>query len=495
MEQEKVIVKLSKHQWPDEIKAKKRQRWFIRFVLLSVILSFFSGWYIGTQAPIATVTPVDESKYAHLDAVIDTLSNVWYYGKNVEGDLESWLINNALLGMIELNDDPFTNYMTPEELQSFNQSIDRGFVGIGVQFYVIDGVNIVERVFRNSPAEAFGVLPGDIIYKVNGEIVEGMPSSDIAARVMGEEGTVVTIEFIRRDLIIVKEIVRGRISNTAFGQVLPNNIGYLEISQFGSNTADEVKVYLDDLKNANISKLVIDLRDNGGGFLDTLLKISAFFLPRDTTVIIQQYKDDTQDIGKVSSNNQYTNFTDIVILVNGNTASASEVLTAALSEQANIKVVGVTTYGKGTVQVTHPFSDGSALKVTSAQWLTPNGNLIHEVGITPDIEVRLHPVFYQQRMLMEADASVAVDQVSDFVAYMQLALDFIGYPIDRMDGYFSLDTLSIYQQFRQDYGLGFSEVLDSQTYQVLYTEVLRKWHSNREAVDTQLQMAIRLLNE
>ena len=495
MEQEKVVVKLSRHQWPDEIKAKKKQRWIIRFVLLSLILSFFGGWVLGTQASLPTTTIIDESKYGRLDAIVDTLSSVWYYGKNVEGDVESWLINNAILGMIELNDDPFTSYMTPQEVIDFNQSIDMGFVGIGVQFYVIDGVNIVERVFRNSPAEAYGVLPGDIIYKVDGVVVEGMPTSEIASRVMGEAGTVVSIEFIRGNLPIVKDIVRGRVSNSAFGQVVNNEVGVLEISQFGSNTANEVKVYLDDMKAANISKLVIDLRDNGGGFLDTLLQIAAFFLPKDTTVIIQQYKDDNQDIGKVATNNQYTNFTDIVILVNGNTASASEVLAAALSEQANIKIVGVTTFGKGTVQVTRPFSDGSALKVTTAQWLTPQGNTIHQVGITPDIEVKLHPVFYQGRVLMGEDEVIGVDQVSPYVEYMQLALDFIGYPVDRLDGYFSLSTLTPYQQFRSDYNLNESATLDATTYQLLYTEVLRKWHANRSAVDTQLQVAIAQLYE
>jgi carboxyl-terminal processing protease len=494
MEDEKVYVKLTRHEWPDERVRKRKQRWIIRVVILAVLFSFTSGWFFGSSTQSIQRIDLDESKYARLDAIIGQLSNTWYYGRDIE-NLEAWLLQNAIDGMFDLNGDPYTSYMTAQEVLDFEQSIDMGFVGIGVQFYVIDGINIVERVFKNSPAERFGVMPGDIIYRVEGIEVEGMPTSDIAAIVMGEAGTIVTIDFIRANEIITKEIERGEVRNSAYGEIINNNIGLIEINQFGSTTHLEIKEYLDEMANQNIENLIIDMRDNGGGYLESLLNIASFFLEKDTVVIQQKYKDDRIEIGRVTRDNYYDNFKNIIVLVNGNTASASEVLTAALKEQAGVIVVGETTFGKGSVQITRPFSDGSALKLTTAQWLTPQGNLIQDVGITPDVEVKQHPAFYQQVGMMEEDLFISFDEVSEYVLYVQKALDFIGYDVDRMDGYMSRTTLQSINAFNAANDLEVTDTLSPTSYQVIRTEVLRKWYTNRRAVDLQLQVAIGLFND
>ena len=493
MEEENVRIKLERHEWPDEKANRRRKKIFVSTVIIAIVLSFGIGWLFGSflKTPI---TINNSGKYARLDAIIETLSAQWYFGKDIE-NIEAWLLENAINGMIELNGDIHTEYMTAEEVAQFNDSISMGFVGIGVQYYMSsDGYPVVERVFKNSPAEAFGVMPGDIIYIVDGVDIKGMESEEIASRVKGKEGTTVVIEFLRAGAIVKKEIIRGLVKNSAFGQILAGNVGYLEIYQFGEDTSKEVASYLNDMKDKDVSKLIIDLRDNGGGYLDTLLKISSLLLPKDTIVIRQEYKNGTSEIGKTSGG-QFTNFTDIVVLVNGNSASASEVLTAALQEQAGIKVVGVQTYGKGTVQVPRPFADGSSLKFTTAQWKTPNGNAIHGVGITPDYIVELHPVFYFERIVLEDDVTYGLDQVDESVELAQLALDFLGYTVNRMDGYFDQSTVDAIVKFKADYALEESERLDKKTLQVLSTEIIRFWFTNRSTLDSQLMKAFELINE
>lgn len=493
MEEENVRIKLERHIWPDEKANRKRKKIFVSTVIIAIVLSFGIGWLFGSflQTPI---TINNSGKYTRLDAIVETLSAQWYFGKDIE-NLETWLIDNAINGMIDLNGDIHSSYLTAEEVKQFNDSIDMGFVGIGVQYYMsADGYPVVERVFKNSPAEAFGVMPGDIIYIVDGVDVKGMETEEIASRVKGEEGTTVVIDFLRAGTIVRKEIIRGLVKNSAFGQILTGNIGYLEIYQFGSSTTQEVVNYLNDMKDKNVSKLVIDLRDNGGGYLNTLVGISSLLLPRDTVVIRQEYKDGSSEVGKTLGG-QMTNFTDIIILVNGNTASASEVLTAALQEQAGIKVVGVKTYGKGTVQITRPFADGSALKFTTAQWMSPNGNAIDGVGITPDYIVELHPVFYFDKIVLDEGVTYGLDQVDESIELAQLALDFLGYTVNRTDGYFDQSTVDAIVQFRSDYALEESQRLDKKALQVLSTEVIRFWFTNRSSLDTQLQKALELINE
>lgn len=492
MEEEKVVIHLEKHRWPDEVSALSRQKWTNRFLIVMIIVAFLSGWLISAQLNVTTLTPIDNSRFARLDAIMNTLTSTWFFGRDIE-NLEETLIDRAIRGMIEQNGDPYTEYFTPEEFLRFSNSINTNFVGIGVQIYNLDGITVVERVFRNSPAEAFGVLPGDIIYKVDGIDVTGMPTNEIAALVRGERNTVVSIEFIRGNANIVKDIVRDQIRTSAYGEMLNENTAILEINQFGSDTADQVRGYLEFFRESNATNLIIDVRDNGGGFLDTLLRISSFFLDRNTLVIQQQLRDGRIEQGFVTTQARFTNFENIVLLVNQNSASASEVLAAALSERGNIPIVGVTTFGKGTVQITRPFSDGSALKVTTAQWLSPDGNSIQGTGITPDYIVELHPFFSNPRLLMAEDQEVEVDTVSDFVKVAQQALDFLGFNPGRMDGYFSQQTLSALNAYAASISLGEVTSLTPQIYRSLYTSVYRSWYTNRRSLDPQLQKALDLL--
>ena len=414
--------------------------------------------------------------------------------QNHQVDLETQLIEDAIKGMIDGTGDIHTSYMNSEEVTAFTEAINRNFVGIGVSYFDNNGTFIVERVFIGSPAEKAGVLPGDIIKTVDGESTQGLTSDDLVDRVRGIEDTVVTIDFQRGEEVVTLEITRGVIKNTAFGKMIDEDTAYLEIYQFGEDTGSEVEQYMQLFKENNAKDIIIDLRDNGGGYLTTLEDIGSMFIPKDGILIQQEIYSGEKLVSK-SRGNIIVDFEEIILLVNENSASASEVLTAAIKENIEATIIGVTTYGKGTVQQQHAFSDGSALKYTVAEWLTPNGNHINGVGISPDVEVDLHPVMHEIFTELTEEEAYGVDTVDDSVQDAQLALDFLGYNVDRTDGYFSIKTLSALEAYNRDYKLEDEPIINKQLLDKLRSEVVRIWNVEKSEKDVQLKKALELIND
>lgn len=491
-------IKLQRHMWPDEIEKKQLKKSNHRLktaLIICVILAFACGWLFGSFSPIPyfhqikntldSNTAMDSDK--KFSEVLKIMSDDWYFASGID-DVSTRLSNQALYGMTTNDEDPHTSYMSSEEVQSFTQSINQNYVGIGVQFISTDGINMIERVFPNSPAEKAGMQAGDIMHAVDGTVIDGMNSSDIAALVQGEEGTDVVIDVIRESETITLTITRAKVSMTAYGKMRTDTEAYLKIYHFGDTTADETVSYLDSFVSSGADSLVIDLRGNGGGYLDSLQKIASCFLPADTVVMRQVYSDGTEETVKTVGG-MYDAFKKIVILIDGDTASASEVLTMALKEQRDdVTVIGTTSYGKGTVQITKMFDDGSALKYTVSKWVSPNGVWINDTGIEPDIEVKLHDVLYTSFVQMEDTDTVSADSVSDFVKEVQLSLDYLDYEVDRQDGYFSQATLSAIQQFEKDHDMEQTDVLNPDTYSAIVSAVVADWNS-QETHDLQLQKA------
>ena len=313
-------------------------------------------------------------------------------------------------------------------------------------------------------------------------------------RVRGIENTVVTIDFQRGEEVVTLEITRGVIKNTAFGKMIDDDTAYLEVYQFGEDTGSEVEQYMQLFKENNAKDIIIDLRDNGGGYLTTLEDIGSMFVPKDGVLIQQEIYSGEKLVSK-SRGDIIVEFDEIILLVNENSASASEVLTAAIKENIEATIVGVTTYGKGTVQQQHAFSDGSALKYTVAEWLTPNGNHINGVGINPDIVVDLHPVMHEIFTELTEEEAYGVDTVDDSVQDAQLALDFLGYNVDRTDGYFSTQTLSALEAYIRDYKLEDEPIINKQLLDKLRSEVVRIWNVEKSEKDVQLKKALELIND
>lgn len=276
--------------------------------------------------------------------------------------------------------------------------------------------------------------------------------------------------------------------------MINDKTGYIEIYQFGETTASEVKDYLTTMSEKGLEKLVIDLRDNGGGYLDTLVNLLNYFLPKDTLVMQQEYSDGKIEFSKTSGGN-FENIKEIVVLINENSASASEVMTLALKEQrSDVTIVGVKSYGKGTVQVTKSFSDGSAIKYTTSKWLSPNGVWINKKGIEPDIEVKKPDAISANYSSMTDEEVYVEDTVSEKVKSAQLALDFLGYGVDRKDGYFSSNFKDVLMQFQKDFSLNVSGSLDSNTYKTIYSALAKEWSLNKQN-DVQYQKALEILND
>lgn len=494
-------ISLEKYVWPDEaaLKEEKKKNKRLKYGLIAVlIVGILCGWLGGSLLPygftsslrsmISRSTTMDSSK--KIQEVMDVMESDWFFADEVD-DLDERLLDQALTGITTNEEDTHTEYMSADEMESFTQSINRNYVGIGVQYINTDGVAIVEKVYKNTPAEKAGVQPGDIIHTVDGTDITGYESSEIKALVQGEAGTVVTIGLIREGENIALDITRSEVSSTAYGEMMENDIAYLQLYQFGNGTFEEVKSYLDDLEGAK--GLVLDLRDNGGGYLDSVASVASCFLPKGSTVMSQVYSNEESRVISTSED-QYSSLSPIIILVNENTASAAEVLTLALKDQRDdVTIVGTTTYGKGTVQVSKQFDDGSVLKYTTSKWISPNGTWVNGVGITPDEEVKLDDVFYETFVTMEDDESYTTDQVSDAIENAQMCLSYLGYEVDRKDGYFSSSTGTALKQFKEEHNLTGDEILDADTFNALRSAVILDWNTTHTH-DTQLLKAEEILN-
>jgi carboxyl-terminal processing protease len=496
MSKENRRIPLVRYEWPDERREKRAKRTRLALYVLALALAFGLG-FGSARAVLPSVVELENSNsslnVSRLEAIYNILNREWYFGKFVD-DLSTTLIDNAIEGMIRGTDDVYTEYLSAQQVTDFAQGIDRGFVGIGVSFYDNNGSYIVERVFISSPAEAAGVQPGDIIFRVDGVEVTGIGTDTLVSMVRGERDTVVVIDFLRGQDVVRKEITRGLIRNTAFGKMMDSKTALLEIYQFGTSTANEVAQYLQLFQTNNAQNIIIDLRDNGGGFLSSLEEVSSLFMPRGAVLIQQELIDGTR-LRSESRGLVVMSFNQVVILINQNSASAAEVFSAAAQEHLNATLVGVTTFGKGTVQQQYAFSDGSALKYTVAQWLTPSGQAINGVGIEPDIRVTQHHVLKHSFTQLEEDETIAVDTVHPSVQDIQMGLDFLGYAVDRQDSYFSQVTEAALKAYQADQGLEPTGLITAKLSSDLRAEVVRVWFIERATRDEQMKAALAFLNE
>lgn len=490
---DKVQIKLERHKWPDELEHEKKKRKTVVIASLALLAAFVFGWQanklvLGDNSFVQT-----NSETSKFDRVYRDILNNWYFTKDME-DPKSELQDNAIKGMLEVNGDIHTSYMTKEESQSFSESINMSFVGIGVQYYDGGDLNVITNVFKDSPAEKAGMQAGDIIQKVDGTTITA--DNSIQDLVLGEAGTKVNIEILRGDEVLKLELTRQEVSALASGYMVNDDTAYLSISSFGQQLGSVTQNYLDGFKEANAKNLIIDLRDNGGGLLDAVNDLSKLFLKDGDVVYQENYTNGKTDVYKVTGSiaDQYP-LDKIVILINENSASASEVLTLALMENVNATVVGTKSYGKGSVQVSYTYPDRSALKVTIAKWMGPNGNSIDKVGIKPDHEVKLADIFYTSYVELQDGVSIKVDSVHDAVSYVQKGLVYLGNHSGRTDGYFDEVTLQSLSNFSKEFGLEPITEINKDVVAKVYSIVLRDWALNKKNVDIQLHKAIEVIYE
>ena len=303
---------------------------------------------------------------------------------------EEKLKEGAIKGYIEGLGDPYTEYISADEMEDYLSDTMGNFVGIGI--YMVKntekGKIQVLAPIKGSPAEKAGIQAGDLILTVDGVDYSADEMTIASNKIKGEEGTTVTIEVLRGTETKKYELKREKVKvNQVEGKVLSNNIGYINFTSFDETTADDFKAKFEEINKQGIKSLIIDLRNNGGGIVDQALQIADYVADKDSVLLYEVDKNNKETVKKAKTD-PIINMP-IIILTNENTASASEILAGALKDLGKAKTVGTTTYGKGVIQQILKLSDGSGLKVTIEEYQTPNRNKIHKIGIAPDEEVKL----------------------------------------------------------------------------------------------------------
>ena len=323
----------------------------------------------------------------YLSRIHQILEKNYLWNDNIDDEK---LQTSAVKGYVSGLEDEYTEYIPASEMKDFKSKITGNFVGVGI-YMIADketGKVVIYYPIPNSPAEKAGIKVGDVILSVNDKEYSIDEFNKMADDIKGEEGTEVKLKIEREGQQLDFTLKREKIIlNPIKTQVLENNIGYLKLPSFDEDTAKDFKEKVTELKNQGVKSLIIDLRNNGGGIVDEATSIADYFLEKDKIIIstVNNKKEKTE----TKSKNDPIFDMPIVILVNENTASASEILACSLQENNKAKTVGTKTYGKGIIQSVLSLTDGSGIKVTTEEYYTPNGNSIHKKGINPTEEIKL----------------------------------------------------------------------------------------------------------
>ena len=372
---------------------KNRIYKIIMIVAISVFITFMvtsiSLYTYFLNNPISITSKSSSSSSKEIAGTLQKYKEIIdkYYLGDVD---EEKLKEGAIKGYIEGLGDPYTEYISADEMEDYLSDTMGNFVGIGI--YMVKntekGKIQVLAPIKGSPAEKAGIQAGDLILTVDGVDYSADEMTIASNKIKGEEGTTVTIEVLRGTETKKYELKREKVKvNQVEGKVLSNNIGYINFTSFDETTADDFKTKFEELNKQGIKSLIIDLRNNGGGIVDQALQIADYVADKDSVLLYEVDKNNKETVKKAKTD-PIINMP-IIILTNENTASASEILAGALKDLGKAKTVGTTTYGKGVIQQILKLSDGSGLKVTIEEYQTPNRNKIHKIGIAPDEEVKL----------------------------------------------------------------------------------------------------------
>ena len=357
---------------------------FITFLITTIV-----GYHYitnGNGKLMLLGTDVADENIETLLQTYRELIDKYYLGEVNEENLKE----GAVRGYIEGLGDPYTEYISKEEMEEYMQDTLGNYVGIGIYMTTNakNGHIVVLATMKGSPAENAGLKPGDEIIRVDGEDCTTKNSTEVSNKIKGEEGTTVKLEILRDNQTLNFEVKRENIKvNPVEGKVVNDNIGYIKFTSFDETTAEDFKTTYEQLASQNIQSLIIDLRNNGGGLVDQAVDIADYFLEKGQVVIYEVDKNGNEE-AEMSENDPIINIP-VVILTNENTASASEILAGSLKDYGKATIVGTTTYGKGVIQQILSFKDGSGLKITTEEYQTPNHNKINKIGIEPDEVVEL----------------------------------------------------------------------------------------------------------
>jgi len=490
----KVVKHLENEQRPEEQQTGSGKSAYIQikkfhFVMLLFLVVFLAAGIttfalaFGDEKVVTAGT--ERKEFEKLYNAFDTIQDNYF--KEVD---EKKLVNGAIDGMLQSLDDPYSDYMNEEEASSFHESISSSFEGIGAEIQEKDGYIIIVSPLKGSPAEKAGLKPNDKVVSVDGKNIQGMGSTEAVLLIRGEKGTTVKLVVQRPGVSepLNFSIVRDTIPiETVYGEMVTDTIAKVQITTFSENTSTELITILNDLQAKGMKGLVLDLRQNPGGLLNQAVAISSLFVPEGK--VLFKVEDRDGNIEEVKSEQKENPDIPLVVIIDKGSASASEILAGAVSESANVPLVGEKSFGKGTVQRAQDFSDGSNMKYTTEKWLTPEGNWIHEKGIVPDFEVAMPE--YANIAYVDPEQELKLSVASTQVKAAQQMLKALGIDSGREDGYFDEATQKAVLEFQKQQNIEQTGILKGES-TILLMEKLRELIKDN---DPQVQKAVELLQQ
>lgn len=456
-------------------------------------LSYFGT---GSQASGNKVVNVESSSGSgeaeKVRAIHDLIEKSYF--KKVDEDK---LYDGAIQGMIAALDDPFSTYMDPKTATDFNQQLSSSFQGIGAEVQMVDNKISIVSPIKGSPAEKAGLKPNDQIVAIDGKSTEGVDLYDAVSKIRGKKGSVVHIDVKRQGAPnkLTFDIKRGDIPQlTVNSRIIKKDndkLGYINITSFNEKTDKEFNDKLADLEDKGIDGLIIDVRGNPGGYLQAVEKIASQFITKDKPIV--QIEDRGGKREQFHSELDKKKPYPIAALMDDGSASAAEILSAALNEAGGYPLIGTKSFGKGTVQQGIEMSDKSEVKITVAKWLTPDGNWIHKKGIKPTVEVKQPDFFYTTPLNIEKGKVLGYDHVDTKIANAQKMLKGAGFDPGRIDGYFGDQTVSAVRAYQKANGLPMTGSINQKTAGKLQGSVVEAIGDTDN--DMQLKAAINVVDE
>jgi carboxyl-terminal processing protease len=385
-------------------------KWVKRlFILILLVVVFGVGYYVGQETKVCPYCAPTEVDFSILWEAWHKLSADYVDPNKLDTQKMVW---GATAGMVSSLGDPYTVFFNPQEAKTFLEDVSGQFEGIGIEIGVRDNQLQVIAPLEGTPAEKAGLRPGDRIVEIDGKPSADISIEEAVSLIRGPKGTDVVLGIMREGWESSKDftIERGVIIVPSLKwEIKDGNVAYIKLYQFSENLRSDFQdAAFEILNSTDADRVVLDLRSNPGGYLEVAQYVAGWFLARGQTVVIEDFgQGKEQDVHEADGNSRFSE-TPVVVLINGGTASASEILAAALRDNRQIKLIGETSFGKGSVQKLEDLADGSSLKVTIADWLTPKGEHITGTGLEPDIEVEMTDDDYNQNKDPQLDKALEI---------------------------------------------------------------------------------------
>jgi len=370
---------------------------FKKFVLIVVVFALFGlGFLVGKSTVICKFCPPEDLDFSLFWEAWHKIQQEYVSPEDI--DIQE-LVYGAISGMVESVGDPYTIFFNPEDTKRFLDDIGGEFEGIGAEIGIREGQLQIIAPLEGTPAQSVGLRPGDIVIKIDGVLTMDITIEEAVTLIRGPKGTEVTLTIMRdkwdssEDFVIKRAVIE--IPSLKW-ELKEENIAYIKLYHFSERIDQDFKKIATEILKSPCEKIILDLRSNPGGYLERSQDIAGWFLEKGQIVVIEDFgAKREQQVYKAKGNSKFLDYP-LVILINQGSASASEILASALRDNRGIKMIGETSFGKGSVQKLESLRDGSSLKITVANWLTPNGDLITDKGLEPDIKVEMTEQDYEQ---------------------------------------------------------------------------------------------------